>query len=164
MTHPLSWLARLVTPIMFLAGVLALLSIGACRQGVPVFDPGSRPDSAAGTISGTVRTAAGGGAVEGRTVEVVDEETGAVQRTTTSNTGGFTFKVRPGRYRVKLALLDGESFVKQPGVISVNRSDVDAHADFVIGTVRIARPRFAAPKFDNGLGARSGSRWQAAGR
>jgi hypothetical protein len=69
----------------------------------------------------------------------------------TSSPGGFTFKVHQ-EIRVELALLDGEVLVKQPGVINVNRSDVDAHADFVIGTSRIARPRFAAPRFDNGLG------------
>jgi hypothetical protein len=82
----------------------------------------------------------------------VNLETGARERTTTSNVGGFTFKVRPGRYRVELTLLDGETLVKRPGVIDVNRSDVDAHADFVVGSARVARPRFAAPRTDNGLG------------
>ncbi len=136
----------------FLAGLLALLSISACRQGVPVLDPGPRPAEAAGTISGTVRGPAGSAAMEGRVVEVVNIETGARQSVTTSNTGGFTVKVSPGKYRVELRLLDGETLVKQPGVITVNRSDVDAHADFVLATSRIARPRFAAPPVDNGLG------------
>ena len=31
--------------------------------------------------------------------------------------------------------------VKQPSVINVNASDVDAHADFVLGVARVARPR-----------------------
>jgi hypothetical protein len=88
----------------------------------------------------------------GRTVEVVNLQTGARQQTTTSNTGGFTFKVPPGKYRVELTLLDGETLVKRPDVIEVNRSDVDAHADFVVGAGRVARPRFAAPRTDNGLG------------
>jgi uncharacterized membrane protein len=144
--------ARLFSLITLIAGVLALLSIQACRQGVPVIDPGPAPATAAGTISGTVRTSAGTAPLEGRTVEIVNVETGARERTTTSNIGGFTFKVRPGKYRVELALLDGETLVKQPGVITVNRSDVDAHADFVVGTSRVARPRFAAPRFDNTLG------------
>jgi hypothetical protein len=133
------------------AGLLALLGI-ACRQGVPVLDPGPKPVDAAGTISGTVRGPANSSAIEGRTVEIVNVESGARARTTTSSTGGFTFKVRPGKYRVELALLDGETFLKRPDVITVNRSDVDAHADFVISTSRIVRPRFAAPRFDNGLG------------
>jgi Carboxypeptidase regulatory-like domain len=141
--------------LTFLTGLLsglALLSNGACRQGIPVIDPGPKPDVAAGTISGTVRGPAGTSAIEGRTVEVINVETGARERVTTNNAGGFTFKVRPGKYRVELTLMEGEKLVKQPGVINVNRSDVDAHADFVIAASRIARPRFAAPRFDNGLG------------
>jgi hypothetical protein len=151
--QPASHSARLASLLTFLFGVVALLSLGACRQGVPVIDPGPKPASAAGTISGTVRGPAGTSAIEGRTVEVVNVDTGTRERTTTNNAGGFTFKVRPGKYRVELMLMDGEKLVKQPGVINVNRSDVDAHADFVIGTTRMARPRFAAPRTDNGLGS-----------
>jgi hypothetical protein len=146
--HP----ARLVSLVTLLTGVIALLSIHACRQGVPVLDPGSRPAVAAGTISGTVRASAGSSSIEGRTVEVVNVDTGTRERTTTNNAGGFTFKVLPGKYRVDVVLLDGETLVKRPGVIDVDRSDVDAHADFIIGTTRIVRPRFAAPRTDNGLG------------
>jgi hypothetical protein len=145
--HP----ARLTSLVIFLLGVLTLLTISACRQGIPVIDPRAGPTVADGTISGTVRGAAGTSAVEGRTVAVVNVETGVRASTMTNNAGGFTFKVKPGKYRVELMLLEGETLVKRPGVISVNRSDVDAHADFVIGTSRIARPRFAAPRIDNGL-------------
>ena len=147
--HP----ARLISIETFVIGMVAWLSISACRQGVPVIDPGSRPAVAAGTISGTVRSAAGGTSIQGRTVEVVNIETGVRDRTTTSNAGGFTFKVLPGRYRVELTLLEGETLVKRPDLIEVNRSDVDAHADFVVGISRVARPRFAAPRTDNGLGS-----------
>lgn len=144
--------ARLISIATFIIGLVALSSISACRQGVPVIDPGPRPADAAGTISGTVRGPAGASSIVGRTVEVVNIETGARDRTTTNTAGGFTFKVRPGRYRVELALLEGETLVKRPDVIEVNRSDVDAHADFVVSTSRVARPRFAAPRTDNGLG------------
>ena len=133
-------------------GLVALLSIGACRQGVPVIDTSPGPAEQNGTISGTVRGPEGTSAIEGRVVEVVNVATGERLRATTNNAGGFTIKVPPGKYRVELTLHDGESIVKQPGIINVNRSDVDAHADFVIGTSRIARPRFAAPRVDNGLG------------
>jgi hypothetical protein len=146
--HP----ARLASLVTFLIGVCVSLSISACRQGIPVIDPGPGPTVANGTISGTVRGPAGTSAVEGRTVAVVNVETGVRESVTTNNAGGFTFKVKPGKYRVELTLLEGETLVKRPGVINVNRSDVDAHADFVIGTSRIARPRFAAPRVDNGLG------------
>jgi hypothetical protein len=43
--------------------------------------------------------------------------------------------------------------VRQPGIIQVNRSDVDAHADFVLGTARISRPRGPAYRVDDGLGS-----------
>lgn len=144
--------ARLLSLVTLPLGLFALLSIQACRQGVPVIDPGSPPPTVAGTISGTVRASAGTTSLEGRTVEIINVETGARERTTTSNSGGFTFKVKPGKYRVELLLHDGETLVKRPGIINVNRSDVDAHADFVVGTSRVVRPRFAAPRFDNGLG------------
>lgn len=147
-----SYLGSACSAATLLGGLIALLSIGGCRQGVPVLDPGDRPAAAAGTISGTVRGPAGAVPLEGRTVEIVNVETGVRERATTNNSGGFTVKVAPGKYRVELRLLDGETLVKQPGVITVNRSDVDAHADFVLATSRIARPRFAAPRTDNGLG------------
>ena len=130
-----------------------LLSVIACRQGVPVIDTTPRPPQADGTISGNVRGPQGTSAIEGRTVEVINVETGERQRLATSNTGGFTFKVKPGKYRVQLQLEPGETLVKSPGVITVNRSDVDAHADFVIGVSRTAHPRFRPQRGDDGLGA-----------
>jgi len=65
----------------------------------------------------------------------------------------YTFKVKPGKYRVELTLQDGETLVKRPDVINVNRSDVDAHADFVLGAARVSRPRTRMPRSDDGLGA-----------
>ena len=61
--------------------------------------------------------------------------------------------MKPGRYRVELTLRDGETLVKKPGVIDVNRSDVDANADFVIGAASVVRPRNHAPRANDGLGA-----------
>jgi hypothetical protein len=105
-----------------------------------------------GTISGTVRGPQGTSAIEGREVSVVNVATGERQRVTTNNAGGFTFKVKPGKYRVELTLQDGETILKRPGVMTINKSDVDAHADFVISS-RLVRPRFAAPRGDDGLGS-----------
>jgi hypothetical protein len=145
---------QVVRLICFLIGAAVLVTITACRSGVPVLDTSSRPTQTDGTISGTVRGPEGTSAVEGREVAVINVDTGERQRVLTSNTGGFTFKLKPGKYRVELALLQGESLVKKPGIINVNRSDVDAHADFVIsqGASRSSRPRFA-PRTDDGLGA-----------
>lgn len=122
---------------------------------MPVFDPSPRPPQADGTISGTVRGPAGTSAIVGRTVEVVNLDSGERQQTSTNPAGGFTFKVPPGRYRVTLTLLEGEVIVKQPPVIRVNRSDVDAFADFVLGSSRATRQRFPRLRADDGLGSPS---------
>jgi hypothetical protein len=138
-------------------GVLVLVLAGGCRRGVPIVDTGPRPVEAAGTISGTVRGPEGTSALEGRIVEVVNLDTNERQRVATSNTGGFTFKVKPGSYRVEVTLRDGETILKQPGVMRVNRSDVDAHADFIIGTRggrgAASRPRNPAHQIHVGLGS-----------
>ena len=130
-----------------------LLSVAACRQGVPIIDTTPGPLQTDGTISGTVRGPEGTSAIEGRSVEVINIETGERQRLATNNAGGFTFKVKPGKYRVQLTLLDGEVIVKQPGVLTINRSDVDAHADFVIGSAKNLRPRYPRSRGDDGLGS-----------
>jgi hypothetical protein len=122
---------------------------------VPIVDPGEKPPTADGTISGNVRGPEGTSPVEGRVVEAVNVASGERQRVTTSNTGGFSFKLRPGKYRIEVTLRDGETILKQPGVIDLNRSDVDAHADFVISSARIVRPRWA-PRGDDGLGSAIG--------
>jgi carboxypeptidase family protein len=130
----------------------AMLTVAACHGG-PVVDLSTKPAQADGTISGTVRGPEGTSAIEGRNVEVINVETGERQRATTNNAGGFTFKVKPGNYRVELTLLDGEMLVKKPDVIHVNRSDVDAHADFVLTAAKVSRPRNRTPRADDGLGS-----------
>lgn len=132
-------------------GLLALIGLAGCRQGKPVVDVSPKPAAADGTISGTVRGPQGTSSIDGRAVEAVNLETGERQRVTTNRAGGFTFKVPPGKYRVEVALREGESVVKRPDVIDVNRSDVDAHADFVIGTPRTSTPR--GYRANDGLGA-----------
>ncbi len=132
---------------------IALMGVAACRPGVPIIDTGPKPVEAEGTISGTVRGPEGTSPIDNRTVTVVNVATGERQSTTTNNAGGFSFKLKPGKYRVELTLLDGENLAKRPGVISLNRSDVDAHADFVIGPAKVASPRPPAPRADDGLGA-----------
>lgn len=135
--------ARLGT-FAFLVALLTALSV-SCRRGMPVVDPTGSDPNTPGTISGTVRGPENSSAIEGRIVEVINIDTGERQQTTTSNVGGFTFKVRPGKYRVTVALLQGETLLKQPGVLTVNRSDVDAYADFIIAPSRLHRPRLSSP-------------------
>jgi hypothetical protein len=50
-------------------------------------------------------------------------------------------------------LHEGENLIKSPGVLDLNRSEIDASADFVIGASTIVRPRYHAPRSDDGLGA-----------
>ncbi len=138
-----------------IAAAAAIVALAACHGG-PVVDLSPKPLTADGTISGTVRGPEGTSAVDARDVEVVNVETGERQHTVTNNAGGFTFKVKPGKYRVELSLHDGETLIKKPDVITVHRSDVDAHADFVVGAARVARPRFRAPRADDGLGSAIG--------
>lgn len=147
-----SW-PKWAAAIRLTLGLFALLSIGACRQGVPVIDTSPGPAEQHGTISGTVRGPEGTSSIEGRVVEVVNIDTGDRQRVATNNAGGFTFKLPPGKYRVEITLRDGESIVKQPGVIHLNKSDVDAHADFILGSVRVSRPRPSQYRGDDGLGS-----------
>ena len=144
--------ARHATASCLTVVALTLFSFAACHGG-PVLDLSPKPVEADGTISGTVRGPEGTSPVSGRSVEVVNVDTGERQHGTTSVAGGFTFKVRPGKYRIELALQDGETLVKRPDVIHVNRSDVDAHADFVLGATRVSRPRTRMPRADDGLGA-----------
>jgi hypothetical protein len=143
--------AAIVAVVVALIG--ASIGSAACRPGTPVIDPGPRPPTSDGTISGTVRGPEGTSPIIGRRVEVINVDTGERQSMTTSNTGGFTFKVKPGKYRVEIALETGESIVKRPDVMNVNRSDVDAHADFVLSGSRAARPK--SPSVGGSLGLRA---------
>jgi hypothetical protein len=115
---------------------VAVTSVAACRRGGPVIDPGERPPTTDGTISGTVRGPEGTSSIAGRDVEVLNLATGERMQTKTNNAGGFSFKVKPGKYRVEVTLVPGESVLKRPGVMNINHSDVDAHADFVLGSAK----------------------------
>ena len=106
-----------------------------------------------GTISGTVRGPERSTAVDGRLVDVINVTTNQRRRVTTNQGGGFSVTLDPGDYRIELTLREGEAIVRQPGVIHVDRSDVDSDADFVIGTVRVSRPRGPAYRIDDGLGS-----------
>ena len=134
-------------------GVLALAATGGCRRTAPALDTAPAPTHVEHTITGTVRGLERVGSIEGRTVVVVNVATNERLKGATSTGGSFTFKVRPGTYRVEIALRDGESLVKEPGVMHVERADAVARADFIVGRTRLARPRPPAYRTDDGLGA-----------
>ena len=138
--------------VVVTAIVVCLLTLVACRRGVPIIDTAPKPANPNGTISGIVSGPEGTTALVGRVVEAINVETGERQRETTSSTGGFTFKLKPGKYRVELTLREGETIVKRPGVIDLNKSDVDAHADFVLGVARTSHPHLLDGRSNSGLG------------
>jgi hypothetical protein len=142
-----------VTGLWLSLGILALLMTGACRRGVPVVDVGPKPPDARGTISGAVRGPEGTSPVVGREVQIINADTGERQTVKTGVTGGFTVQVPAGKYRLELPLKDGETLVKRPGIIDLNKSDVDAQIEFVLASVRVSRPRGPAYRVDNGLGS-----------
>jgi hypothetical protein len=142
----------LVTGLCLLLGLIPLLLAG-CRRGVPVVDAGPRPPVARGTITGTVRGPEGTSPVSGRTVEVVSISTGERHTIQTSTDGGFTIQLPPGRYRLVLQLREGETLLKQPDVVKLDRGDIDSHVEFVVANQRIVQPRGPAYRLDNGLRA-----------
>ena len=100
--------------VVAFTAALLLTSVAGCRPRAPVIDTGPKPVQADGTISGTVRGPKGQPRSKAGPVEVVNVDTGERQRVLTNNAGGFTFKVKPGKYRVELTLHDGETIVKAP--------------------------------------------------
>ena len=132
------------------SAALLIAATGCGRSGRSM---GSQPIAAdASTISGTVRGPEGRDALDGRAVEIVNIDSGERLRGSTNTSGGFTFKVKPGKYRIVLALRNGESLVREPGIIDLNQTDA-VHADFVLGNVHISRPRGPAYRTDDGLGS-----------
>ncbi|HEY2431781.1 MAG TPA: carboxypeptidase-like regulatory domain-containing protein [Vicinamibacterales bacterium] len=136
---------------LWLAGALALLfSASGCRRGVPAVDLGPKPPFARGTIAGIVR-GPGDVALAGRTVEIVNVATGERQSTTTIENGGFSIELPKGKYRLTVELHGGETVVKGPDVVDLDRGDIDSHVEFVVSSARSARrPSY---RVDNGLGS-----------
>jgi hypothetical protein len=134
-------------------GLVTIYAAAGCRQAVPPLDAPGTAAATGATISGTIRGPERTTTVDGRIVDVINLTTNQRRRVTTNRAGGFSVTLDPGDYRVELTLREGEAIVRQPGVIHIDRSDVDADADFVIGTGRISRPRGPAYKVDDGLGS-----------
>lgn len=113
---------------------LALISLssGGCLSSRPVVDPSSGPSQQDGTLAGHVRTDTNV-PLPGRIVRAVPVgSTTEPYETTTGETGSYTLKVRPGRYRLLVQLREGERLVKDPGETNVNASDLDPARDFVV--------------------------------
>jgi hypothetical protein len=112
--------------------VLLMLSSGCgARHGRPIIG-GSTVPNPTGTVSGSVTTTAGT-PLEGRRVSAIDMATEARFDVTTSNGGGYTIKVPPGRYRLEVELRGGDQLARQPDQANVNVGDVDEKMNFVVG-------------------------------
>ena len=130
--------------------MVALLYAAGCREGVPAVDLGPKPPVAQGTMTGIVH-GAGDSVLPGRIVEVVNAATGDKYTATTAAYGGFTIKLPKGKYRLELQLHDGETIVKRPEIVDLDRGDIDSHIEFVVSQARSARhPSY---RLDNGLGS-----------
>ena len=142
-----------VTGLWLSLGILALLLSGACRRGVPVVDVGAKPPEARGTLTGIVRGPEGTAPVTGRTVDIINTVTGERRSVQTGANGGFTIQLPAGKYRLDLALKDGETLTKRPDVVDLGKGDIDSHIEFVLSAVRVSRPRGPSYRLDNGLGS-----------
>lgn len=123
---------RLAWLVVVLVAVIGGIAGVACRRGVPVLDPGAKPPTVDGTISGRLTTESDSSRLAGRRVEVVNVDTGERQAVSTSSNGGFTVKVPPGKYRVHVELRPGETIAQAPEAIDINPSDMDSDVVIVI--------------------------------
>ncbi len=128
---------RWAVALWLAAGLAAGVSSAACRRGVPVVDLGPKPPAARGTITGLVH-GPGDAALPGRTVTAVNVATGEKQTATTAANGGFTIEAPKGKYRLELELHNGETIVKHPDVVDLDRGDIDSHIEFVVSPARSA--------------------------
>ena len=112
----------------------AVLAATGCRTGRPIYDSSHENHQTPGTIGGILRAGIGGEPVADRRVIAVSLSD-ATQRypATTNVTGGFSIKVPPGKYRLEVDLRDGERILRSPGTIDINKSDLDANLEVVIG-------------------------------
>jgi carboxypeptidase family protein len=114
-----------------MAAGLALAT--GCRSGQPIYDATPKDMQTPGTIAGIVLAGEGGDPVAGRQVHAVDLSGGRRYSATTNVTGGFSIPVPPGQYRLDLELREGERVLRSPGTIDINKSDLDANLEIVIG-------------------------------
>lgn len=127
-----------------------LFALGACRTGVPILDANPGPPIVMGTITGNVSGEDGTTPVAGRRVTAVNLETSARETATTSETGGYTFKLPAGRYRIEVELLAGELIVSDKGEFKLSKSELQHDVDIRIGARKSPSGWIYQPPLDNG--------------
>ena len=113
--------------------VTLLLAVSGCRSGQPLLVSAMGDKTTPGTIGG-ILSAVGGDRLAGRGVHAVEVRTSQRYSAVTNVTGGFSIKVPPGEYRLEVDLREGERVVKSPGVVHINKSDLDANLEIVVGS------------------------------
>ena len=125
---------RLARSLMVLLVISAASTAGtSCRHATLVADSGPKPPTAAGTISGQLQTPGNGAPVVGRMVTAINNADGTRHQVTTNNTGGFTIKVPPGRYRIEVEQQAGEVVSGAPTDQQVGESDIDSQLVITVG-------------------------------
>jgi hypothetical protein len=117
--------------LICVAVVVGLLP--ACRTAEPVVDFEADRVEGRGTITGTVRGPEDGSPLASRRVEAVEQTTNRRYAVETNATGGFTFLIPPGTYRLEVALVPGETVLSEPGPIELGSGDIDSHKEIVVG-------------------------------
>jgi hypothetical protein len=115
------------------SALLVLMAVSACRMWQPVGVSSSGNMSTPGTIGGIVSTV-GGDRLAGREVRAVHIGATDKYSAVTNVTGGFTIKVPPGEYHLEVDLNEGEKIVRSPGTVHINKSDLDANLEIVVGS------------------------------
>ena len=113
--------------------VLVLLVGAACHTNRPLWSATPGDKTARGTIAGILRTT-GGDVLGGRRVNAIQVGTAQSYSAVTNVTGGFSIPVPPGKYRLMPELREGEQVVRDPGVVDINKSDLDANLEIVVGS------------------------------
>ena len=113
--------------------VLVLLAGAACHTNRPLWSATPGDKTTPGTIAGIMRTTAGD-VLPGRRVNAIQVETSESYSAVTNVPGGFSIPVPPGKYRLEPELREGERVVHDPGVVDINKSDLDANLEIVVGS------------------------------
>ena len=121
---------------LFTLSVCAVLVLAACRAGAPVTGGNAGAPPVMGTITGSVSSEDGKAGIQGRKVYAVNIDSGVRRSVVTSETGGYTLKVPPGKYRMELDLVEGEALVKDEGTFTVSASELQHDVDLRVGPRR----------------------------
>jgi hypothetical protein len=116
-----------------LFAVLVVLAGSACHTNRPLWSATPGDKTTPGTIAGIMRTA-GGDVLPGRRVDAIQVGTSQRYSAVTNVTGGFSIPVPPGRYRLDPELREGEKVLRDPGIVDINKSDLDANLVIVVGS------------------------------